>query len=131
MTVKGWRDPAFPLLTDFRQYKPHAVGGKTTRGAVKQLHQGVSDSEVYQDDLYPKERGRIAGRACISCAGTNTTINLFIPCNVIAFEFSQCSIGTCLRSGTTRRYELTSQLPLSTTAAFSRDITKYFLQAKG
>nr|DAD73627.1 MAG TPA: hypothetical protein [Podoviridae sp. cti6G1] len=32
--------------------------------------------------------------------------------------------------GTTRRYELTSQLPLSTTAAFSRDITEHFLQAK-
>ncbi len=29
--------------------------------------------------MYPKERGRTAGRACISCAGTNTTINLFIP----------------------------------------------------
>jgi len=24
--------------------------------------------------MYPKERGRTAGRACISCAGTNTTI---------------------------------------------------------
>ncbi|CAH5563512.1 Uncharacterised protein [Enterobacter hormaechei] len=34
--------------------------------------------------MYPKERGRTAGRAYISFVGTNTTINLFIPCNVIA-----------------------------------------------
>ena len=54
MTIKGWRDPAFPLLTVFRQYKPNAVGGKTTRGAVRRLHQGVSDSEVYQDDHVPE-----------------------------------------------------------------------------
>ena len=30
------------------------VGGKTTRGAVRRLHQGVSDSEVYQDDHVPE-----------------------------------------------------------------------------
>lgn len=131
MTVKGCRDPAFPLLTDFRQYKPHVVGGKTTRGAVRQLHQGVSDSEVYQDDHVPEGARPNRWQSLHFLCRSNTTINLFIPCNVIAFEFSQCSIGTCLRSGTTRRYELTSQLPLSTTAAFSRDITKYFLQAKG
>lgn len=130
MTVKGWRDPAFPLLTDFRQYKPHVVGGKTTRGAVRQLHWECQIVKFIRMTMYPKERGRIAGRACISCAGTNTTINLFIPCNVIAFEFSQCSIGTCLTPGTKRRNELTSQLPLSNTAAFSRDITEHFLQAK-
>ena len=34
--------------------------------------------------MYPKERGRTAGRAYISFVGTNTTINLFIPCNIIA-----------------------------------------------
>lgn len=34
--------------------------------------------------MYPKERGRTAGRAYISFVGTNTTINLFIPCNVIS-----------------------------------------------
>ena len=30
------------------------VGGKTTRGAVRRLHQGMSDSEVYQDDHVPE-----------------------------------------------------------------------------
>ena len=30
------------------------VGGKTTRGAVRRQHQGMSDSEVYQDDHVPE-----------------------------------------------------------------------------
>ena len=30
------------------------VGGKTTRGAVRRLQHGMSDSEVYQDDHVPK-----------------------------------------------------------------------------
>lgn len=60
------------------------VGGKTTRGAVRRQHQGLCQTVKFiRMTMYPKERGRTAGRACISCAGTNTTINLFIPCNVI------------------------------------------------
>lgn len=30
------------------------VGGKTTSGAVRRQHQGMSDSEVYQDDHVPE-----------------------------------------------------------------------------
>lgn len=30
------------------------VGGKTTRGAVRRQHQGMSDSEAYQDDHVPE-----------------------------------------------------------------------------
>ena len=42
------------------------VGGKTTRGAVRRLHQRVSDSEVYQDDHVPKgsEAEPLAELAC-------------------------------------------------------------------
>lgn len=42
------------------------VGGKTTRGAVRRLHQGMSNSEVYQDDHVPKgsEAEPLAELAC-------------------------------------------------------------------
>jgi hypothetical protein len=104
MTVKGWRDPAFPysLILDNTSLMP--VGGKTTRGGVSDFTRKCQIVKFIRMTMHPKERGLIAGRFC---AGTNTTINLFIPCNVIAFKFSQCSIGTFLTLGTTRRYELT------------------------
>ena len=61
------------------------VGGKTTCGAVRRLQQGLCQTVKFiRMTMYPKERGRTAGRAYISFVGTNTTINLFIPCNVIS-----------------------------------------------
>ena len=61
------------------------VGGKTTCGAVRRLHQGLCQTVKFvRMTMYPKERGRTAGRACMWCASTVTTINLFIPCNVIS-----------------------------------------------
>ena len=62
------------------------VGGKTTRGAVRRLHQRVSDSEVYQDDHVPKgsEAEPLAELACgvqVPCSAAlrkeRITINLF------------------------------------------------------
>ncbi|MNG73481.1 hypothetical protein D3C79_319330 [compost metagenome] len=60
------------------------VGGKTTRGAVRRQQQGLCQTVKFiRMTMYPKERGRTAGRAYIWCARTVTTIDLFIPCNVI------------------------------------------------
>jgi len=66
------------------------VGGKTTCGAVRRLHQELCQTVKFvRMTMYPKERGRTAGRACMWCASTVTTINLFIPCNVI----TTCGMG--------------------------------------
>src|SRR5690606_5970164 len=51
------------------------VGGKTTCGAVRRLQQGLCQTVKFiRMTMYPKERGRTAGRACISFLGTNTAI---------------------------------------------------------
>ena len=69
------------------------VGGKTTSGAVRRQHQGMSDSEVYQDDHVPEgarpNRWQSLHVVCkylapLHFARSVTTINLFIPCNVIS-----------------------------------------------